>query len=31
MEDYNVDSAIFAILQVKEMEGIGKYVDFVTC
>ncbi|XP_035200676.1 OTU domain-containing protein 3 [Oxyura jamaicensis] len=23
VEDYNVDSAIFAILQVKEMEGIG--------
>lgn len=30
VEDYNVESAIFAIFQVQEVERISKYVDFVT-
>lgn len=30
VEDYNIESAIFAIFQVKEVERISKYLEFVT-
>lgn len=29
MEDYNIESAIFAVFQVNEVERISKYVEFV--
>lgn len=29
-EGYNIESAIFAVLQVKELEKISKYTEFVT-
>lgn len=30
VEDYNVESAIFAIFQMNEVERISKYLEFVT-
>lgn len=29
MEDYNVESAVFAILQMNEVKRISKYTEFV--
>ena len=30
VEDYNIESAIFAVFQVNEVERISKYTEFVT-
>lgn len=31
VEDYNIESAIFAIFQMNEVERISKYTEFVPC